>query len=133
MNAGLVDLFGDYGEDEGYEDMSPQKRLAEAAVAAASKGHRQSDEENISKNLPPEIERGNIEYKLKLIDPSPVRFEHLVTQMKWRLQEGLGEAIYEIGVSDDGFLKVSISFSLFLIFSHLVLQSSFNTNFIKIS
>ena len=30
--------------------------------------------------------------------------EHLVTQMKWRLQEGQGEAIYEIGVEDNGVL-----------------------------
>jgi len=28
--------------------------------------------------------------------------EHLVTQMKWRLQEGQGEAIYKIGVEDNG-------------------------------
>jgi GTPase len=34
-----------------------------------------------------------------------MRFEHLVTQMKWRLQEGLGEAIYEIGVEDNGLLS----------------------------
>lgn len=34
--------------------------------------------------------------------PSTTRFEHLVTQMKWRLQEGAGEAIYEIGVEDSG-------------------------------
>ncbi|CAF3917715.1 unnamed protein product, partial [Didymodactylos carnosus] len=33
------------------------------------------------------------------------RFEHLVTQMKWRLQEGQGEAIYEIGVEDCGTLS----------------------------
>jgi len=38
--------------------------------------------------LPPECEEGNIEYKLKLINPSQSRFEHLVTQMKWRLREG---------------------------------------------
>lgn len=25
--------------------------------------------------------------------------------MKWRLEEGLGEAIYEIGVEDNGFLS----------------------------
>lgn len=55
-------------------------------------------------SLPPEIEEGNIEYKLKLVNPSPSRFEHLVTQMKWRLQEGEGEAIYEIGVEDNGVL-----------------------------
>ncbi|MPC14596.1 GTP-binding protein 2 [Portunus trituberculatus] len=40
--------------------------------------------------LPSEPQEGNIEYKLKL--------------MQWRLREGLGEAIYEIGVEDSGFL-----------------------------
>ena len=42
--------------------------------------------------------------QLKLLSPSTSRFEHLVTQMNWRLKEGSGEAIYEIGVSDDGLL-----------------------------
>lgn len=55
--------------------------------------------------LPPEPQAGNIEYKLKLINPTKQRFEHLVTQMKWRLREGHGEAIYEIGVSDSGQLQ----------------------------
>jgi GTPase len=34
-----------------------------------------------------------------LLEPTQERFEHLVTQMKWRLSEseGVGEAIYEIG------------------------------------
>ena len=78
MHAGLVDLFG-------------------------SESDSSSDGEfDLEKSLPPEVEKGNIEYKLKLIDPSPTRFERLVTQMKWRLQEGLGEAIYEIGVGDNG-------------------------------
>lgn len=58
-----------------------------------------------SGSLPPEPQLGNIEYKLKLINPSAQRFEHLVTQMKWRLREGQGEAIYEIGVSDSGHLQ----------------------------
>ncbi|KAF9111455.1 GTP binding protein [Mortierella sp. AM989] len=54
-------------------------------------------------SLPPEIDiEGNIEYKLKLIATAPDRFEHLVTQLKWRLSEGNGSAIYEIGVADDG-------------------------------
>ena len=56
-------------------------------------------------SLPPEVESGNVEYKLKLVNPSDSRFEHLVTQMKWRLQEGGGEAIYEIGVKDCGDLE----------------------------
>lgn len=54
--------------------------------------------------LPPEPQLGNIEYKLKLINPTSQRFEHLVTQMKWRLREGKGEAVYEIGVQDSGYL-----------------------------
>ncbi|KAK0134073.1 GTP-binding protein 2 [Merluccius polli] len=54
--------------------------------------------------LPPEAEEGNIEYKLKLVSPTPQRFEHLATQLKWRLQEGGGEAVYQIGVEDNGML-----------------------------
>jgi GTPase len=45
-----------------------------------------------------------MEYKLKLVHPTASRFEHLVTQLKWRLQEGQGEAIYEIGIEDNGTL-----------------------------
>lgn len=73
-----------------------------------NEGNDMSDYENSSadedqeERLPPEPEQGNIEYKLKLINPSSQRFEHLVTQMKWRLREGHGEAIYQIGVEDNG-------------------------------
>lgn len=42
--------------------------------------------------------------QLKLINPSKTRLEHLTTQLKWRLQEGQGEAIYEIGVENNGLL-----------------------------
>lgn len=65
-----------------------------------------SDSESLDKllgnHLPPEPQFGNIEYKLKLINPSKQRLDHLVTQLKWRLNEGNGEAIYEIGVTDSG-------------------------------
>lgn len=71
-------------------------------------------------HLPPEPEFGNVEYKLKLISPSKQRFDHLVTQLKWRLNEGNGEAIYEIGVTDSGryfdFKKLKKSFNEFLLF-----------------
>lgn len=53
-------------------------------------------------SLPPEPQMGNIEYKLKLVNPSATRLQHLVTQMKWRLREGNGEALYNIGVEDNG-------------------------------
>lgn len=54
------------------------------------------------KHLPPEVESGNVEYKLKLVGLPPSRIVHLITQMNWRLREGDGEAFYEIGVEDDG-------------------------------
>lgn len=38
------------------------------------------------------------------MDPSPGRFARLVTQLKWRLLEGQGQAYYEIGVADSGLL-----------------------------
>ena len=68
-----------------------------------------SDSESLDKllnnsQLPPEPSDGNIEYKLKLVNPSKQRLDHLVTQMKWRLNEGDGECFYQIGVSDNGFL-----------------------------
>lgn len=46
-----------------------------------------------------------IVFQLKLVDPSPDRIEHLITQMKWRLKEGEGEAIYAIGVEDNGVIS----------------------------
>ena len=52
--------------------------------------------------LPPEIESGNKEYKLKIIDKSVNRLEKLASQLKWRLQEGNGLAEYYIGVADNG-------------------------------
>ncbi|RZF44569.1 hypothetical protein LSTR_LSTR001327 [Laodelphax striatellus] len=62
------------------------------------------DRDGEDTQLPPEPQVGNVEYKLKLVNPSRLRFQHLVTQMKWRLREGHGEAIYEIGVEDSGLL-----------------------------
>lgn len=52
--------------------------------------------------MEPEKDDGNIEYKRQLLDITNDRIETLATQMKYRLTEGDGEAIYEIGVNDDG-------------------------------
>ncbi|XP_059163773.1 GTP-binding protein 2-like [Physella acuta] len=91
----LIDMFG----PDQQEDVTEQ----EQGIV-----HCYHDEpstmEQLPSNLPPEEEEGNVEYKLKLVKPSDFRMEHLVTQMKWRLEEGHGEAIYEIGVEDSGFL-----------------------------
>lgn len=73
--------------------------------------------------LDPEIEEGNVEYKLKVVDPNSVRFQQLVpistffydddpfqvTQMKFRLSEGNGKCYYVIGVSDDGYPRGLLS------------------------
>ena len=49
------------------------------------------------------MEEGNREYKLKLIRTSPARLTHLATQLHWRLNESArGEAVYLLGVRDDG-------------------------------
>jgi len=51
--------------------------------------------------LEPEIEEGNIEYKL-LINDDNERHQGLASQMKWRLDEGNGICYYLIGVNDNG-------------------------------
>lgn len=52
--------------------------------------------------LDPEIEEGNIEYKRCLINIDKERYEEFVSQMLWRIKEGNGEAIYYLGVEDNG-------------------------------
>jgi len=61
--------------------------------------------ENGNPFLPPESYNGNVEYKLKLINPSETRLEHLTTQMNFRMREGKGSCTYFLGVSDDGECK----------------------------
>ena len=52
--------------------------------------------------MEPEQPDGNIEYKSQLLKLTPVRIQELMTQLAYRISEGNGEALYEIGVSDDG-------------------------------
>nr|XP_026495804.1 uncharacterized protein LOC113400461 [Vanessa tameamea] len=56
-------------------------------------------------SLPPEPRFGNVEYKLQLVSPCERRFQHLVTQLKWRLRSGGGAAVYVVGVRDCGALR----------------------------
>lgn len=68
----------------------------------------QVDYEKIRTNntpLPAESDVGPTEYKRKISKLPPQRFRRLVTQLRFRLQEGFGKATYFIGVDDDG--KVS--------------------------
>ncbi|WP_449461573.1 GTP-binding protein [Tardisphaera miroshnichenkoae] len=54
------------------------------------------------KGMQQESDNGNVEYKLKISPLDHDRFLELATQMLYRLNEGGGEAFYELGLSDDG-------------------------------
>lgn len=56
----------------------------------------------IATKLEAEDDEGDTEYKLKLIDDSKERLSHLTTQMKFRLEEGKGQAHYMLGYEDKG-------------------------------
>lgn len=49
-----------------------------------------------------ENDLGNVEYKFKLVNLSEKRKQELKTQMRFRLNEGKGQAFYVLGVRDDG-------------------------------
>jgi len=53
-------------------------------------------------DLCPEDDEGAVEYKWCLSNPSADRFAQLVTQLNFRLMEGHGECLYELGVEDCG-------------------------------
>mmetsp|Transcript_32138 Transcript_32138/g.96295 ORF Transcript_32138/g.96295 Transcript_32138/m.96295 type:complete len:719 (-) Transcript_32138:202-2358(-) len=50
----------------------------------------------------PEKENGETEYKRQVFSPSTSRLRSLATQMSYRLDEGMGRCIYNVGVEDDG-------------------------------
>jgi GTPase len=57
---------------------------------------------NFDDKLDKELDYGNIEYKRELINLDEEKLNKRITQMKYRVYEGSGEAFYLIGVSDDG-------------------------------
>lgn len=55
-------------------------------------------------NMPPECDDdGSTEYKYHLVNLTDKQKQHLASQMTWRLSTECGQAIYEIGLTDDGF------------------------------
>jgi GTPase len=52
--------------------------------------------------LPPESDDGCIEYKLKLSDLNDFEIQKKMSQLQYRMNEGNGEAIYYLGVKDNG-------------------------------
>jgi GTPase len=61
---------------------------------------KQEIESSALTHIIPETDDGNKEYKLKLLSSSSI--ENIATQMRYRIEEGCGEAIYTIGVTDSG-------------------------------
>lgn len=56
-----------------------------------------------ARKIKKENDLGNIEYKLRICNhDNHQRIEQLITQIKFRLNEGNGRAIYNIGYTDDG-------------------------------
>ncbi|KAI0056015.1 hypothetical protein BV25DRAFT_1995881 [Artomyces pyxidatus] len=95
-------MFGE-SDSESPRVPSPWDPVLSASPVSVDKVYYSPDAKFMPK-LVAEAEEGNIEYKLHLIQPSPARFSRLVTQLKWRLLEGGGQAFYELGVADSGAL-----------------------------
>jgi GTPase len=58
--------------------------------------------EEVLEKIEAESDFGNCEYKLMFHKPTMDRVNHLQTQMRFRLNEGHGHAMYKIGVADCG-------------------------------
>jgi len=59
--------------------------------------------DELARSLRPEPPEGNVEYKRRLCHGREgARFQELVTQLLWRVSEGDGEALYQLGIDDDG-------------------------------
>ena len=49
-----------------------------------------------------ELDTGNLEYKLNMDNMTYEKFQRYSTQLKYRVLEGNGNAIYIIGITDNG-------------------------------
>lgn len=61
-----------------------------------------TDNLQIQPKLLQEDDNGNIEYKIHIINLDTNRYNKLLTQMAWRIQEGRGTCYYYIGIEDTG-------------------------------
>ncbi|XP_063835992.1 uncharacterized protein LOC135085167 [Ostrinia nubilalis] len=97
-------LAGDFNTEELENDFFYSSDDLEDSFDDTSSEPDDSSEE-VYGSLPPEPRFGNVEYKLQLVAPCERRFQHLVTQLKWRLRSGGGSAVYVLGVRDCGALR----------------------------
>jgi GTPase len=85
--------FADRRSDlnEAYDISSYGKRFRRGKLEVGAK-----------KYVEPERDDGNNEYKLKLLNKTEKEIEHLTSQMRYRMEEGKGECIYTVGITDNG-------------------------------
>lgn len=77
--------------------------------------------------LPKENDEGNREYKLKLIDSDNDKLERLMTQIKYRIYEGKGKALYILGVKDNG-VPIGIKFDELIVSVNIIINLSHELN-----
>ncbi|KAI3623088.1 hypothetical protein CBS14141_003871 [Malassezia furfur] len=87
-----------------HRSQSPWTSHQNGAARSPQSPFPPAQNEGLSPLVPEEDESGNIEYKLQILPVSADRFDRLVTQLSWRLTEGGGSCVYELGVRDDGAL-----------------------------
>ncbi len=88
--------------DEFPEEPVKDPLIDEATACVASMMAGRKIDGTVTENIGPEQYYGNIEYKLTLYGKDVPRMKRLKTQMNFRLNEGNGQAIYKIGVEDNG-------------------------------
>lgn len=124
QNSALAIARGGGGGGLGSTPLSRVNSARELAISLEAEALKMEGQLWAGETLAPEVDEiGHIEYKvrpvssshqtsqaderqsqLKLIAPTAARRAKLTTQLQWRLLEGGGTALYEIGVLDDGTL-----------------------------
>lgn len=87
----------EFPEEQAYDPFDEEASEFVASILAGRKV-----DGKLTENVGKELYYGMMEYKLTLMDKTKERFKHLTTQLHFRLNEGKGQAVYRIGVEDNG-------------------------------
>ena len=109
----MVEFLVCFGSDDESKENKRRKPIKHHYQNKQSKSFTSEEEKNIhfinreklfpsEKLYNEELDNGNTEYKLKLINVDRIKLQKRITQMKFRLHEGNGECHYLIGVEDNG-------------------------------
>ena len=109
----MVEFLVCFGSDDESKENKRRKPIKHHYQNKQSKSFTSEEEKNIHfinrekllqspKLYNEELDYGNTEYKLKLINVDRNKLQKRITQMKFRLHEGNGECHYLIGVEDNG-------------------------------